>query len=200
MKRILGAVACLTVVGLANPADAHSPFPGAGEFYNGMLHPLIVPAYLLGILGLGLLFGQKAPQSSQFAVPAFGVSVVAAMAMPHSVAGPLPQSILLGVVLVAGLVVALSLNLGAILPCLFAVFAGALIGLDIRQNALAEGQSWIALAGAATGAIIAVAMVAAFVVWLRRAWNGIAVRVLGSWTAASAFLVIALSFAPITVR
>lgn len=193
MKRWLAA--CILMAATVRPADAHSPFPGIGEFYNGMLHPLVVPAYALAIVGLGLLFGQKAPRSSRLGLPAFALGLVVALAIPASLVAPLPMSILLGIVFAAGLVVALSLGLGAVGPGLFGVAGGVLIGLDAGRNAVTDSQTWIALAGLAVSATIAVALVAGFAMWLAGRWQGIGVRVLGSWTAASAFLVIALSLA-----
>jgi urease accessory protein len=160
-----------------------------------MLHPLLVPAHVLAILGLGLLFGQKAPTSSRLAMPAFALALVAASAVPPAIAAPLPQAMLLSLVLAAGLLVALSLDLGAILPGLIGAATGVLIGLDAGHSVLADGQSWLALAGMATGAILAVALLGGLAARLGGFWLGIPVRVLGSWTAASAFLVIALSFA-----
>lgn len=196
MKATPAILAAAITAGLAAPATAHSPFPGVGDFYNGMLHPVVVPAYLLAVLGLGLLFGQHAPRSSRLAVPAFAIALVAALATPPLTAEPLPQSILLGLVLVAGLLVAFSIDVGTRVPCLVGTAAGILIGFDTRQNALVDRQSWLALVGAALGTILAVALFGGVITWLRRSWRGIAVRVLGSWTAASAFLVIALSLAP----
>lgn len=195
MKRFHVAIAAIVAVGLSGPAHAHSPLPGVGEFYNGMLHPLLVPAHALAILGLALLFGQKAPSSSRLGMPAFALALVAALAVPPAIAVALPSAILLSLVLAAGLVVAFSLDLGAVLPGLVGAAAGVLIGLDVGHNALADSQSWLGLAGTATGAILAVVLLGGFAARLGQLWRGIPVRVLGSWTAASAFLVIALSIA-----
>jgi len=51
------------------------------------------------------------------------------------------------------------------------------------------------LAGTATGAILAVVLLGGLAARIGCLWQGIPVRVLGSWTAARAFLVIALSIA-----
>ena len=195
MKRLHVTLAAIVTVGLCGPAHAHSPLPGVGEFYNGMLHPLLVPAHALAILGLALLFGQKAPNSSRLAMPAFAFALVMALALPPAIAAPLPQAVLLGLVLAAGLVVAFSVDLGAVLPGLVGAAAGILIGLDVGHNAAADGLSWLGLAGTATGAILAVVLLGGLAARIGCLWQGIPVRVLGSWTAASAFLVIALSIA-----
>mgnify|MGYP000173545733 CR=1 FL=1 len=198
MKRAIVAFGVLAAG--APPAYAHSPFPGIGDFYNGMLHPLIVPAHVLAIVGLGLMLGQKAPSSSRLAVPAFAIALVVSLATPPSLVSPPPQAVLLGIVLVAGLLIAFSVNLGIIIPAVIAAVVGILIGLDARQSASLEGQSWITLAGAWLGSMIAVVLLAGLSSGLVRLWHGIAVRVLGSWIAASTFLVIALSFASPTDR
>ena len=50
------------------------------------------------------------------------------------------------------------------------------------------------LVGTALGACLAVAVVGAMTSYLTTAWQQIAVRVLGSWIAASAILVFAMSW------
>ena len=50
------------------------------------------------------------------------------------------------------------------------------------------------LAGTALGACLAVAVVGAMTSYLTTTWQQIAVRVLGSWIAASAILVFAMSW------
>lgn len=195
MKPASAFCAIILFAGLVTPASAHSPFPGAGDFYNGMLHPLLVPAYLLAIISLGLLFGQHAPVSSQYAMPAFALTLVTALCIPPATSEPIPQSIMLGFVFVAGFVVAASLNVGVYLSAIFGTAIGGLIGMNSKLDALAEGLSWLSLAGSALGAVLAVVALGGTIATLRRRWQRIGVRVLGSWTAASAFLVIALTIA-----
>jgi urease accessory protein len=58
-------------------ALAHSPIPGIASFYSGVLHPFVVPAQLMALLALGLLFGQRGLARLGPAVPA----LIAALAI-----------------------------------------------------------------------------------------------------------------------
>ena len=63
-----------TLLGLAffpQLAHAHSPIEGIGDFYNGMLHPLLVPSHVLLLLALGLLRGQQGLRSMRYGLPLF---------------------------------------------------------------------------------------------------------------------------------
>ena len=56
----LGAAAlALLLLFNADAARAHAPVPGLEGFPGGLLHPLLVPAHLLALLGLGLFIGQQ---------------------------------------------------------------------------------------------------------------------------------------------
>jgi urease accessory protein len=108
MKR--GLAAALLFVVAAAPASAHSPVKGIGTFYNGMLHPYLVPAHLLVLLALGLMIGQHAPGSSRYSLPTFVATFFASAAlMSWFPIVPLPETILLVVSLLAGLMVAASI-------------------------------------------------------------------------------------------
>ena len=74
-------VAAVVVLSLLPAAAiAHSPIKGLDNFYAGFLHPLFVPAHLLPILVLGLLFGQQGPARLQTAIIVFLVAVVGGLA------------------------------------------------------------------------------------------------------------------------
>ena len=68
MTRLRGASFFIASIIVPNLAFAHSPIEGIDSFYNGLLHPVFVPAHILLILGLGLLFGQKGTQETRFAL------------------------------------------------------------------------------------------------------------------------------------
>jgi urease accessory protein len=53
----------------------------------------------------------------------------------------------------------------------------------------------VTLAGTALGACLALAIIAACASRLRRSWQRVGMRIVGSWIAASAILVLALHFA-----
>lgn len=183
---------------------AHTPIPGIGIFYSGALHPFVSPAHLIALLVLGLAIGQRAqPRGGEMADlgPALLTLLAAAVAgvalTASGVLGdPDTDRLLLVFAAVLGLTVAgawrapqvLLMVVGAAVV-LAALVASAPGGVD-------AGPRRISLAGTGAAAALLVAYVAVMVAVARRAWLHVAVRVFGSWLAAAAVLVLALSFAP----
>ncbi len=189
-------LAIFFVAGFIDAAEAHSPIKGIGAFYNGMLHPLLVPAHLLALLAVGLLIGQRAPLSSRSALSIFSLAAAISLTAAVLVGTPIPRPALLSLALVAGLAVALSWPPGMVLPIALAAAAGTLVGLNSKPDGIAASQIWLSLSGTGLGAVLAVTYVGGLAASLHRPWQKIAVRVLGSWTAASAFLVLTLELLP----
>src|SRR5206468_2134050 len=127
---------------------------GIGTFYNGVLHPVLVPAHLLLVVGLGLLLGQHAPRLSRYGwfafVAAFGIGLAAGQMLGWSV----PQAVLLALALIAGLLVALERACGAAIVAALATAAGVGIGLDSTPDGVQHREMWPALAGAAVGGVL----------------------------------------------
>jgi hydrogenase/urease accessory protein HupE len=192
-----GCLGLLCLLLLAGTAEAHSPIKGIGAFYNGMLHPLLVPAHLLALIAVGLLIGQNAPRGSRAALPAFAIALAIALLAGALGVPPIPELLLPILALVCGLAVALSAPIGVAVPVAAAAVAGLLVGLDSLPEDMAGRAFWLSLAGTGTGAFLSVTYIGGLAAWLDRPWQKIGVRVLGSWTAASAILVIALTFAPL---
>jgi urease accessory protein len=72
--------------------------------------------------------------------------------------------------------------------------AGIALGLDSPPEAISIAAAVAMLIGTGIGGGLAVAVIAAGASYLTRPWQQIGVRILGSWTAASAILVLALRF------
>jgi urease accessory protein len=73
--------------------------------------------------------------------------------------------------------------------------AGAALALDSPPQAISLAVATLTLIGTGIGACLAVAIIAVGAGDLARAWQRIGVRIVGSWIAASALLVLALRFA-----
>ena len=67
---------------------------------------------------------------------------------------------------------------------------GYIYGIRLQAN----GSGCLDLVGAIATIFVAVAVVAAFVIRLRRPWTRVAVRVAGSWIAATGLLLLGWSF------
>ena len=184
-------------VATSGEAYAHSPIKGVGAFYNGVLHPYLVPAHLLVLVALGLLIGQRAPASSRYALPAFLVALVGSVALVMVVTMPSMEILLLVIAFTGGTLVAVAATAGTLLPVGLASAAGLMLGLSSGPDGIPSDEAWLALSGTVIGASLAVVLTGGASAWLSRfqTWPRIAVRVLGSWTAASAFLVLVLELA-----
>lgn len=192
MKRRAWALGLL----LASPALAwaHSPVPGLGRFYNGMLHPVLAPAALIALVALGLLIGQRSLVRSRGPVLAF----VAMLALGLVAGSQWPGLNADTALLLLGLLSA-GCALAAWPPphlalLLLAGCSGMAAGLGLADMAVGAGR-WVVIAGTWLGAAFLALGVAAIAELSHRAWQRIATRVVASWLAASALLVLGLQWA-----
>jgi hydrogenase/urease accessory protein HupE len=160
---------------------------------GGLLHPLAVPAHILALLAIGLLIGQQ--RSRLIPLVPFLAGLAAGLgALAAAVATTSALNVLLAAAAVSGLLVALARPLPALVSAPLAAIAGIALGLDSPPAAIAIATAVAMLIGTGIGAGLAVAILAAGTSCLTRAWQQIGVRILGSWIAASAILVLALRF------
>jgi urease accessory protein len=187
-------VVLLAVALWCGPADAHLDATGMGPVYDGLMHFLTSPEDLVPALALALLAGLRgAPfgRRAMFTLPAawllgslFGLTAAAASV------GALGASfwfLLLGSLVVADAKLSLRsmTALGALLGLVHGYLNGTGMGLSVSSVAAALGL--------AAAVFILVILVAALVVRLRAHWARIAVRVGGSWIAASGLLMLGWS-------
>jgi len=188
-KLLAGACGVL----LPGAAVAHLPTIGLGPVYDGIFHLLLSPEDLLPVIALALLCGQRgAPYGRRalwlvplawFAGGLFGLFV----GNNHGAALTWVSFLLLG-----GLVATnarIPLRLLTALAALFGCFHGYLDGAGI--NRFDDGA--YALVGLALAVFVVVALFASLVVPLRQQWARVAVRVAGSWIAASGLLMLGWS-------
>lgn len=175
-------------------AGAHGDIKGLGSFYAGALHPFLVPAHLVALLGLGLLVGQRGLAFGRYPMLALLLALLTGLVASGSVAGfDLERPVLGGAALCAlAVVAALPLPRWALFA--LAALIGAGIGLGSAPEGRFESARWSSLAGTGLGAFLAVIVVGALVDRLRPSWARVGIRIAGSWLAASALLVLALSF------
>jgi len=177
-------------------AAAHAPFAGADGFYGGLLHPLFVPAHALAAAGVGLLIGQQAPPW-RWTVPAAyaGGLVLGFAAMVAAVVPVLAPEALLAVAAASGILVALARPLPASAGCVLALIAGVALALDSPPQVISLREAIVILIGTFLGASVFLLTVAEISARLRRQWQRLGARILGSWIAAGAILAFALRLA-----
>lgn len=182
---------------------AHSPIQGLDDFFNGLLHPLFVPAHVLLVLAFGLLLGQQGILAHLRAIWSYVTGVTAGLLMSGVGQSVVDPSVHEAGVLAAAMGVALltvtALRLPRVLMILIGLTAGLLLGLDSLQAELAGQARYVALFGSAVALYLLMLYPLALAEWAQgRAWLSVGVRVVASWVAASALLVLALLFAPAT--
>jgi len=195
-KAALLLAAALGVVPVT--ALAHSPVEGMNEFYNGVLHPLLVPAHILLILATGLFLGQRGPRENRLALPAFFLAGAAGLALSGADLAPdtVPGLVLGGTVAI-GLLTAAGRSAPLPLYPAAGAFAGFFLGLDSTPEALEGRERILALVGTGLGLnlwLIYACGIADF--FSKKPWQRIGLRILGSWLAASSLLVLALTASP----
>jgi urease accessory protein len=172
---------------------AHTAIEGIDALYNGILHPLIVPAHLLGLLALGLLTGQQGELQIQRVLPIFLVPLFVALLYVALGGVLIVEQLLLLWAILCGSLVALKLSLPRWLLWACLVGEGLLIGLDSVPMGLEGKDRFALLFGIFLGAGLFLMYLAMIVQRLVHPWQQIGVRVLGSWIIASSLLVLTLS-------
>ena len=173
------------------PAEAHLNSTGMGPFYDGLVHFLMSPEDMIPVFALALLAGLRGVNYGRralFVLPLAwllgaiaGLTAVIAAPHPFIAAG---WFLLLGALVAAD--AKLSLRATTALAGLLGLYHGYLNGTGMGQSLSAV----VVLLGLAFATFVIVALVAAFVVRLQASWTRIAVRVAGSWIAASGLLMV----------
>ncbi len=160
------------------------------------MHPLQTPAHLILILGLGFFLGQQKQLKNLLLLP---FAVLVGFALNHySLIDLNTELILLALALTCGLLLVLRLNLPAFITIVLLLVCGITLGLDsspimIPGLGINSIINW--RLGAALTIIIGIAALAFLAYFLNRYWNGIILRVAGSWIATSAIFVLTLLLA-----
>jgi urease accessory protein len=160
---------------------------------GGLLHPLLVPTHVLALAGLGLLTSrQRAPvRRTVLASFAAGLSL-GIVSIALAIAFDDADLILLLSAAIAGLIVAMAWPMSLLLTNALFAAAGVAIELDSVPDEISMKASAVALVGTAITALLALLVVAVIAADRTREWQRIGIRVLGSWIAAAAILVLAL--------
>jgi hypothetical protein len=183
------------VIAGCDPASAHT-IEGLGGFYGGFLHPVLTPTHGLALLGLGLLIGQQPADQRWLPQMLFALALAAALVALACAIGETPAgAVLLVGVALSGALVAAAFRLPILVLGPLAAVIGAAIGLDSPPEVVSFQEAIVMLIGTGLGAAIALGLVVEGAARMARDWQLIGVRVLGSWTAASALLAIAVRFA-----
>jgi hydrogenase/urease accessory protein HupE len=172
-------------------AEAHLVTTGLGPLYDGISHVLLSPDDLLPILAMALLAGLNGPVAGRrtlFALTA--ACLVGGLAGFWYGQTLLPGTVTCASFLVLGGLTAADRRLSPHLVAGLAAALGLLHGW-LNGAGIAEAQREVlGLAGIGSAVFVLVAIVSALVISLRTGWMRIAVRVAGSWVAATGLLML----------
>ena len=170
--------------------------PGIGAFYGGILHPILVLPHLLAVMVFALLVGQRGLRAMQFAYPPYMLALAVGLTLAGFELQPaLPtEAILLVFAVACGVLVAAQWPPSAPVCAVVGGLLALLVGLDSGVVDLPRRETFGALLGCWLGAVLLLIVVAGVAEMVRRPWQRVGLRVVGSWITASSVLVLALSF------
>jgi urease accessory protein len=169
-------------------------------FLEGFLYPLETPSHLILLIGLGVLFGQQVSTHFIRNLLFFCGSVLIGFVINNGLSLRWNNElILLTLSLLVSLLVVVRLNASLlwvkILVLFFSISCGIMLGIDsspIVIPGLGANTFYNWLFGAAVGIFISTFIIASISALLRNVFQGIILRVLGSWIATSALFVLTL--------
>jgi urease accessory protein len=159
--------------------------------FAGLLHPLVVPAHVLAIAALALLIGQ---QRWRRTVPmVYAVAVLTGLgAIAMAYVPKFNEEMLLSLAAITGFLMALAWPLPQGLGVPLAAAIGLSLALGSPPEALSLREANLALLGTAVGTVLLLLALLQGTARLHHHWQRIGARILGSWIAAIAILVLAL--------
>jgi urease accessory protein len=157
---------------------------------EGLLNPLTTPAHVLSLLALGLLLAR---QPHRFIVLLLFALALAAgfLAIVLAIETTPARTVLLAAAAALGVMVATAWA-PKLLAWLLAVVAGAALALDSPPQAVTLSEAYATIAGTALGVCALLVVVAVVAGHANAHWQRLGVRIIGSWIAASAILVLAV--------
>jgi len=193
-RLLLAAIASAAVCG---NAGAHTTMEGANHFTGGILHPLMTPAHVLILLGLGISLGQHVPLRTWPLSRVFAPIAATALALTATGHSPITQpAALAAIALCAGTVVALGKRPPAIFRTALYAAAALGLGLDSGVESGSAGAVVTTLLGTWIGLVLflfAIGFYASQAAARQTKWLDIALRVAGSWIVAISVLMLAFA-------
>lgn len=174
-------------LGFPSPSSAHLVTTGMGPVYDGIGHLLLTPEDLVPVVALAVYSGLRGAAAGRRAMLLLPLSWLAG-GLAGGLFGAEPSSLLpaLSFVVLGGLVAA-DLCLSPAAFSAVAIAFGLIHGL-LNGVALRGGPGALGLVGIAAMLFVFTTLASASVVSLRRPAARIAVRVAGSWIAATGLL------------
>ena len=192
MNGCVRAALILVALTAADVAVAHAPM-GEGVS-GGLMHPYLVPAHAMSLVALGLFIGRQRDHGIPLLV--FAAALIAGLVALTFAVGETPAAeLLLGNPTLVGVLLAAAWTPPKPLGWIITAVTGAALAFDSPPETISVQEADLMLLGTGLGALSALGAVIGGAGYLTRPWQRLGVRIVGSWIAASAILVLALTLA-----
>lgn len=174
------------------PAFAH-PMQGVGDFYAGMLHPIVSLETALPLVAISLLAGQQRRETAIRLLTAFPAALLVGALLAARADAP-SKLILVELILTAalGILVAFARHLPNWLVLAPGIGIGLCAGWSNASEAFGQVSAIRFVAGLVVIGLLLLVYGNGLVRNLKAEWAQVAVRVVGSWIAAVSILVLGL--------
>ena len=180
----------------AGLAQAHTVIEGIGGFSGGLLHPLLVPAHVLALVALGCVTGTLNFHARLLVIVVFVAAAVLSVGLVTLAFSAVnAELIVLSLAGFAGLLLAAGLRMPWAMIVALAMCVAAALTFDSVPAVLSARDTILSLAGTIVAATLLLAATAFLSAAGPQVWRRIGIRILGSWIAASAIMVLALRLA-----
>lgn len=160
---------------------------------DGFLRPLVTPGHVIALFSLGLVAGRNTLSGITTIVAVFALGLAIGLGALASGIGETPAGdVLLASAALCGLTAASGVRAPVALAAPIALALGAALGLDSPPEVIRLGEAVAMLIGTACGGVAALAVIALLALTMAGRWQGIVLRVAGSWIAAIAILALAV--------
>ncbi len=161
-------------------------------FVDGLAQ-FFVPTHLLAVVAIGLLAGQGALRFpiTVFGAYTFGLSVGSIM-IAAALRGQNTAPMLLGIAALSGIVIAAAWPIPYRAKEIAASALAGILAFNAPPQAIAIPSAVAEQVGVSVAALATFATIVFVAMRAARPWQRIGVRIIGSWIAASAILVLAL--------
>jgi urease accessory protein len=157
---------------------------------------ILVLTNLLALAALGLLTGQGATLIPRAILVLFAVGLLTgSLVIAFALREPPAAIALVALAAIAGLIGAVARPLPAIIRHALTFMTGTALALNTPPQAVTIPLAIAAQAGTGIAALAALGLVAFVATKAKDRWQQIGIRIVGSWIAASAILVLALRLA-----
>jgi urease accessory protein len=164
--------------------------------FVGGFAQFFIPTHLLVVVAIGLMAGQGAKRFPWLPLAAYSFGLAVGSLM---IAAALREQnaalLLLAVAAIAGAIVVAALPVPPLVPRIIAAATGGALAFNAPPHEITIAAAIVSQIGSATAALVTLAAAMLIARYATQPWQRIAVRIVGSWMAASAILVLALRLA-----